>query len=455
MGALVNLYAEPVKNEGRTQLVLYPFPGKTLFSTIGGGSVRGQFSIAGKHYAVVGTTIYSIDSSGTALALDTIEGTALVDMDYNGAGQQLTISADFKTYSLDTTTDTVTEIVDPDLGGQTTSCCSINGYTIFTLPNTDIFKWSAVGDDTAIDALDFATAATKADFNVCARVASKALWIFGTNTIEFWYDSGDPLQAFQAYNVPAIEIGCASRDSVVLADTGFVWVGRDGRSGGAGVYRAAGFQATKISTPAVDRYLENYDDLSLARAFAFQFQGHLFYVLTLPDTVTLYYDLAAANWGYLCSGTWPMSEEIGAPWDSITFATNGQNRIVGASDGNLYMLDDTNLTEAGNPIIRDVTMPQIHHTGNRATLVQLEADMEFGVGNTNYPDPQIQACWSKDGGKTWSSPRYAGLGAVGKYKTRAQWQRCGAYRYLIPKFRISDAVTTAFLGAWANVILGG
>lgn len=43
MQSLVNLYAEPVKNEGRTSLVLYAFPGKTLFSTIGGGSVRGQF----------------------------------------------------------------------------------------------------------------------------------------------------------------------------------------------------------------------------------------------------------------------------------------------------------------------------------------------------------------------------------------------------------------------------
>lgn len=450
--SLVNLYAEPVKGEGRTQAVLYPFPGKALFSTIDVGAIRGQLEVGATHFVVAGESLYSVDSSGTASLIDTVEGTALVDLDFNGA--QLVIIADLKAYAYNTTSGVFAEIVDPDLGGRATSTASIDGYSLFTIANSNVFKWAAINDATDIDALDFATAATKADFNVCIRVANKAVWIFGKNTTEFWYDSGDPLQAFQAYNAAPIEIGCFSRDSVVLADTGFIWVGRDGRSGGAGVYRASGFQAVKISTPAVDRYLEAYADLSRARAIAFQFQGHLFYCLTLPGTVTLYFDLATSNWGYLRSGTYAMNSEVGGDWDAVTFATNGQNRIVGMSDGNLYKLDPDIYTEAGNDIVKEVTFPQISLNGQRGTMPLIEVDMEFGVGNTVDPgqDPQVMLALLKDD-MVWTSPRQASIGKKGERNKRAFWTMSGGFTNCVPKMRVTDPVKTVFLGAYAEIMV--
>jgi hypothetical protein len=449
--SLVNLYAEPVKGEGRTQLALYPFPGKVSFCTIG-ATIRGQLEVGNTHYVVAGETLYSVDSAGTESAIDTVEGTALVDMDYNGT--QLVIIADLKAYAYNASTGIFAEIVDPDVGGRVTSTASIDGYSLFTIANTDIFKWSALANAASVDALDFATAATKADYNVAIRVANKAVWIFGKNTTEFWYDSGDPLQAFQAYNAAPIEIGCFSRDSIVLADTGFIWLGRDGRSGGAGIYRASGFQAVKISTPAQDRYLEAYSDLTKARALSFQFQGHLFYCITLPGAVTLYFDLATSNWGYLRSGLFSMDSEVGGEWDAVTFATNGQNRIVGASDGNLYKLDPDTYTDAGNNIVFEVTFPQISLNGKRGTMPLIEVDMQFGVGNTVEPglDPQVQLALLKDDG-VWTSPRTASMGKKGERGKRAFWTMNGSFSNCVPKMRCTDPNFVCFLGAWAEVMV--
>ena len=64
MQSLTNMYLEPISYDGRTQFAAYGSPGRTLFSTIGGGSVRGQIRAGDVHYAVIGTAFYLIPASG-------------------------------------------------------------------------------------------------------------------------------------------------------------------------------------------------------------------------------------------------------------------------------------------------------------------------------------------------------------------------------------------------------
>lgn len=454
MQSLVNLFAEPIRHEGRTQIVLYPMPGRTLFSSTG-AKCRGQVDVGETNYSVNGTRLYQIAADGTKLDLGEIEGDALVDMDYNGT--QLVIVAELKSYVLDTML-VLSEITDPDFI-HPNSVASLGQISVFTRAATGEFDWATLADATSYDALDFATADTNADSNVCVRSAHGALKFFGTRTIEPWYYSGNAAQAFTRQSLASVEIGNLSRDATLLVDNEFMFVGRDGKSGGAGVYRTKGAGAVKVSPPGVDRYLEEYGDLSLCHAVPFQVLGHSFYSLTLPGLVTVAMDLATSQWIYQRSGTYPMNAEPEGGWDAVTFSTNGQNRIIGASDGNLYKLDHTVYDDDGEIIVREVVCPQLSlGGGQRGTLWRLGLDMEMGateLATGQGSDPKVMMCFSKDGGRTWSTPREASIGQVGQYKILATWNNLGDFENIIIKFRVTDPVKTVFLGAWYEAELHG
>jgi hypothetical protein len=451
--ALVNLYAEPVEREGRTVMQLLPWPGKVLFSTIGGGNVRGQIEVADDHYAVIGETLYVVDDTGAASSVGTIEGTEPVDLDSNGA--DLVIVAELKSYRVLLSTGVLTEITtDPDLSTPT-SVTSVNGYSITTRSGSDVFQWSSLRDATAWDALDFATAESNADSLVAVRTVNKELVLIGKKTIEFWYNSGNPLQAFEPRSVAPLKIGGVARNASIVADGSLILPARDGEGGGLSIVRINGYQAEKVSTPAIDKWLwDNRTTISTARAFSFQLLGHAFYVLTIPGVVTLVLDLSTKTWlPYVRSGTYAQNTEPGGIWDAVTFATNGNNLIVGASDGNLYKLDDTVFTEAGSAIIREVILPQLHKGGLGFTVHRLEADIEPGVGLTSGQgsNPVMMFNKSVDGGKTWDSARECGMGVLGDYIRRVFWSMCGYGRNFIARLRVSDPVKTVWLGIYAEI----
>jgi hypothetical protein len=453
VSGLVNCFAEPIKGEGRSRMAVYPMPGKTLFSTIGGGAVRGQADFVDYHFATVGDRLYSISSTGVATDQGEIVGVDRTDMDFNGS--QLFIQGIVKSYVVtDPALGTPTEVTDGDFLGAS-SACSVNGYTITSVPDSDQFQWFNLRDAPNIDALDFATAESNGDINVAVRVANEDLHIFGTKTVEFFYNSGNPNQQFEAKSIPPLEIGCLARDSIVLCDTGFLWVGRDGKSGGKGVYRmAGGYSARKVSTPAVDRLLEEYPDASIStiHAQAFQYHAHLFYCLHLPGVASVAYDLATQDqWVWMRSGPYPITDEPLGGWDAISFATNGQNRIVGAADGNLYKLDGTVNTENGNEIIREIIFPQrVAGSDHGAVLHKMGLDMEVGVGS-NGSDPQVMAAISKTGGKTWRQLTPRSAGASGEYRKKVFWDRLGQFDNVTPRVRMTDNARFNAFSAYLDV----
>jgi hypothetical protein len=455
MQSLANMYVEEVKGEGRTDAVCYSGPGLSLFSTIAnGGQPRGQITASEVHYVVMGTRFYSVTSGGVETDLGEIEGTALVDMSFNG--NQIDIVAELKSYSYDVPTLTLSEISDPNFT-KASSCDSLNSYSIFAVAGTGQFQWRLTNSAT-FNALDFATAEAESDNLVAVRKVGNELALLGNSSVEWWYTTGEsaPGDAFAKTSTAAASIGCVSRDAALVFDSGLTWVGRDGKAGGMGVYRAEGYTPRKISPPQVDTYLEQVTSPSSLRAFSYQQRGHLFYVLTNPGEWTLAWDIATGIWSYRKSGSWSQGADPLGGWDAVTFGLNGSKQIVGRSDGNLYAIEADTLTEAGNYITREVTTPQFHQDGRRIFEFRLELDIEAGVGITSGQGsaPLVYESHSDDGGKTWSQPRAASMGAIGQNKFRAVWYANGSYRQRIRRFRCSDPVTVVFLSAWADIRVG-
>jgi hypothetical protein len=186
--------------------------------------------------------------------------------------------------------------------------------------------------------------------------------------------------------------------------------------------------------------------------------GHAFFVLTLPNTVTLVLDLSTKLWiPYVRTSTYAMSAEPGGVWDAVTFATNGQDLIVGGSDGNLYKLNASVYTEDGDAMIREVILPQVYKGGYQFTTHRIEIDFEAGTALTSGQgsSPVMMFNQSRDGGRTWTEPRETSMGLIGDYTRRAYWTMCGTARQVIPRFRTSEPIKSVIFGVTADIEVHG
>lgn len=68
---LINLYLQIDQDQGKYQVVAYPTPGGTLFSS-GTTSMRALYTVHGVTYGVDGNTLFSVNSSGTRTTLGTL-----------------------------------------------------------------------------------------------------------------------------------------------------------------------------------------------------------------------------------------------------------------------------------------------------------------------------------------------------------------------------------------------
>ena len=87
---------------------------------------------------------------------------------------------------------------------------------------------------------------------------------------------------------------------------------------------------------------------------------------------------------------------------------------------------------------------------------EIHLDIEAGVGTTSGQGvaPVVMLSWSEDDGRTWSSDMEASLGAIGQYRRRARFLRLGRSYNRSWRFRITDPVKVAVLGAQARIEAG-
>ena len=449
---MVNLYPEIIPEGGKEPAYLQRCPGLRLLVTVGTGPIRGLWvlqSDPSTAFVVSGNTLYKIDQSFVAAALGSIAGTGPVSMADNGT--QVFIAANGPSYIYNNATNVLGAISDPDFPGAVT-VGYLDGYFVFNEPNSQRLWITALLDGTSIDATEFASAEGLPDNIVGIIVDHREVWVFGTNSVEVWYDAGGadfPLARIQgAFN----EIGCLAAFSIAKLDNGVFWLGKDARGQGI-VYRANGYTGQRISTHAVEWQIQQYGDLSGTIGYTYQQDGHSFYVLVFPGADTTWvYDVATSAW----------HERAG--WQNSQFTRHRGNCqmafanqiVVGDyQNGNLYAFDPE--VYADNSQIQRWlrswrALPTGQNDLKRTAHHTLQLDCESGVGlNTGQgSDPQVMLRWSDDGGHTWSNEHWAGMGKIGEYQRRVFWRRLGMTLKLRDRvYEISgtDPVKIAIMGA--------
>ena len=290
---MINLYPEVVPEGGKEPAYLQRCPGMTLKATVGTGPIRGVYSLGNYLYVVSGSEFYRLTTAYVANKIGDVSGTGPVSIADNGT--QLFIACNPDSYIYNTNTLAFAQITDEDFPGAV-NVGYLDGYFVFNEPNSQRVWVTALLDGLSIDPLDFASAEGSPDGLVSLIIDHREAWLFGTNSVEVWYNSGDadfPLSRIQgAYN----EIGCIAPYSVAKMDNSVFWLGADARGQGI-VYRAQGYQGVRVSTHAVEFAIQGYSNLADAVGYTYQQDGHTFYVLNFTDADTTWvYDAATGAW---------------------------------------------------------------------------------------------------------------------------------------------------------------
>ncbi|UKH48602.1 hypothetical protein [Vibrio phage vB_ValP_FGH] len=434
---LLNVYPRATSG-GKYPFNLINTPGLAFFCELPTYPVKALHENGNRAFAVTPTKFYEIFRNGTFKELGDVDMRGRVSIEDNGS--QVVMVDGFKGYYFDINTEEVKRI-DADGFYPASTVTYQDGYFIFDRKGTGQFFISELLD-VAFDPLDFATAEGQPDPLVAVLSDHREVFMFGTQTIEVWYNSGASDFPFERNQGAFIEKGCAARYTVAKQNNTIYFVGSD-----LMVYQMAGYTPVRISTHIVEQTLKGVD-LTDAFAYTYQDEGHLFYVLTIPErNLTWCYDISTGAWHIR------QSYQFGRHQSNNAIFYGSKTLVGDFQNGRIYQMASDYYTDDGEPVVREFVLPTVNNGREFLTVDSLELDMTSGIGllTGQGEDPIARLEFSKDNGKTWSNCKFARIGRMGEYLTRVKWNRLGVARQFIFRIRISDPVPIDVGGAFIEV----
>jgi len=277
----------------------------------------------------------------------------------------------------------------------------LNGALYVGATNGELFN-SGIEDPITWGALDFISAEIAPDDSVYISGHMNHIANFGTRTIEFFYDNGNPtasplnVRTDISHNVGAIDFNTLweSGDSTFFVNLN--------PSGDFNISVLSNFQLTKISTPDIDTFITSSvitDGLSLM-AHGFSTAGRSFYVLTtyyedgsnnVMPLSSLVFDTSTSVWGF-----WELMHDGIEDFPLVNWTRSTATR---AGDGILSNGDIITVSDDKNP--QDSTEAQVYvdagyvdpgyisdtsATGENIEMVLITGPVDFQTRDYKYQD---------------------------------------------------------------------
>lgn len=426
----VNLYLQAMETPSKSGVIMRAVPGLVLFASLG-SEVRGCIEAAGRCFFVSGGSLYELSSTGTA----TLRGSLLTTSGNVGMSwgtTQLVVVDGANGYVLTLTTNAFTRITDPDWPGSD-QVSYLDGFFLLRSPGTQQFYVTALDDASDIDALDFASAESTPDDIVGHVVVNQRVYLLGELVTEVWFNAGGEDFPLARSSGETIDVGCIAGWSVVKADAGLMWIGRDLNGSGI-VYKASGGPPQRISTVAVEEALQASTDLSGATAYVYQDHGQTFYCINAPGVASTWvYEVATNAWHERCD----LDGDGQFKAHRVTHHVFAHGlHLVGDANGNVYRMDRTVNTFNGDARVCERSSPN-----DAAPLRELKTHSAFVLdcltGEAASGTPMVELSWSNDGGAQFGNPVERSAGALGDRHQRLVWRRLGRARDRVWKVRFS------------------
>lgn len=285
----------------------------------------------------------------------------------------------------------------------------------------------------------------------------REVWMIGERTTEVWYNSGQNTNfAFQRIPGVGPQIGCAAQHSITRLGTVIVWLGKN-EQGENIVVATNQYSWERISSHGVEHAIASYPQVSDAVGYAYEEEGHLFYMLIFPTAdVTWCFDATASRkygeplWHKRLS--WDPNLGVYHRHRSNCYADFANLRIVGDyQTGQVYQMSRKYYTDQGSPLRCLRRTPHVWSREDRARVTQSRLQIEFtpGVGlqTGQGTNPQMMLRWSNDGSQTWSNEHWRSIGLAGQTKYRAVWNRLGVAWDRVYEGVFIDPVPRDIIGA--------
>lgn len=406
---MVNCMIEPVGKN----MVLKSVLGMTAFATVPNIFARAMIEVGGVVYLAQGGALFSITSAGVVTNLGAITDSAETTLSSNNGN--VTVVAGGNYYVWDGTT-----LSQPTTGAFSDfgSVAYFGSLTVLTERNGQRVQWSDVLDPTTLDGLSFATANTFDDDLLRVMSVGGALWMFGKQSVEQWYQNGADLAPVSG---GAIEFGLKGYGLLAKTPNGAFCVSSDNK------VRLVQAGMAPISTRGVETAISQG---SPTHCFFYEDEGHEICVVRFSDRPAWCYDLATGLWHERAEG-FPDD-----PWSAIASVKAFDKWHVVIDVGSVYQLERTN-EDATWPLIRQVTSATLGQEGSRFRIMRLEVEGRVGESDLGR-DAQVMLEMSCNQGATWTAPKVRSMGNLGEYDKRMVWHTLGQFRNATARLTISD-----------------
>ncbi len=327
----VNCYYEFRDDGEKGKIAVYGTPGQSLFTTVP-SIVRGWSVFKSKMVVVAGSGAYTITSGGVVTNIGTLQTSAgLVDIKDNGV--LLVIVDGSKCYGWDGTTFT-SPLTDSNIPNGATTIAYNDTFFITDFPSVNgqynvSPSFYTVG--TAWNALAIGNASSNPDSLVAVDTDHGFLILWGGASIEFHQDVGTSPLPYTPIVSATQQVGLAAKFSRAKFDNTIAFLGTN-LPGGYSVYKFYGFQPVQISTKDIDNYFLPPAVVSDATAISYMWNGHPFYLLTLPTVGRSFlYDGTTNIWSEQQTGTGLLGRYNG----NLNLVFNGNVYVSDYSKGNI------------------------------------------------------------------------------------------------------------------------
>lgn len=427
-----------------------PFPGLTSWATTTGQD-RGLGVYKNELYKVGGNTLYKIGADAIVTTIGTIAGGGRCVLTEDNNNLIITTGST-KPYSYNGTTLTIGTDVDLHTSNTVTY---IKNRVVYDGNEGDIC-FADLGTPLSVNSANVTSADNKPDDTIAVYAFKDQLFAYGDNSIVPYYNSGSGNPPFDVIQNSVQEIGLHAVHSLSNNNNAMFFLGSDKQP-----YALTGLQPQSIGNPAIGQAIDQYANTTDAIGECFSFNNQNFYLLSFPQHETWLFTEGAGwtNLSYRNTSTGDAEAHLISSYAKCY----GKNLVSDRRNGNVYELDFNAFTDNGDTIIRQRDTAKISgksfgFPGKEIFMERLEIVVERGVGliTGQGSDPKIMMQYSDDGGNTWSSERWASMGAMGDYSPMKPivWDDLGSFYERMFRFKVSDPVKVVFISANADIEIG-
>jgi hypothetical protein len=378
----INFYPEINQQDSKDVIALIGTPGTTYFTGTGNLPVRGMHAFNNLMYAVIGNSLYSINTAGVySSVLGTLTTPAgRVQMADNGmaanglGGNQLMIVDGANGYIWNALSSTFTTISGGGWPGSPTHVIYLDGYFIVTLANSMISYASNLFDGTTWSSLAYAQATSSTDNISTLADLAEQVWFIKQNTSECWYNNGVATAVgfpYSRVSAGVLDAGTPAPWSVARMQSNLFMLGsvRNNELGEmVGIVMLANGAFTVVSPVAINYQISQWPTFSDAFGYCYSEGGHSFYVLTSPSgNQTFVYDVTTQ----MCHERSTYTNNpyaYGRHLSNCYCFFNGNHYVGDWQSGNIYKMSSSIYTDNNAPI---VSVRVAQHLSDKKTLGNL------------------------------------------------------------------------------------